>query len=173
MASSARTSSQLAISPSEAPPPARLPDAIEGMGRATPTRASQLRKTRSDTLRRATIRRRITMAAQSPRRETPPSRPAPGTLSWVDARQVDPTSRGRSTIPAERPEFYTREAAAKRLGVGKTTIWELTRRGLIGVAYIGSKPLIPAAELDRYIASLVEEARERAAACYRPARHRG
>jgi hypothetical protein len=32
--------------------------------------------------------------------------------------------------------------------------------------------LIPAAELDRYIASLVEEARERAAACYRP-RHRG
>jgi excisionase family DNA binding protein len=172
MTSSARTSSRLVISPVDAPPPARLPNPFAEMGRATQKRAAQLRKTRSDTLRRATIRRRMTMAAQSPPRETPPSSPAPGTLSWVEARQVDPSSSGHSTVPAERPEFYTREAAAKRLGVGKTTIWELTRRGLIGVAYIGSKPLIPAAELDRYIASLVEEARERAAACYRP-RNRG
>jgi hypothetical protein len=54
--------------------------------------------------------------------------------------------------------------------VGKTTVWELTNRGLIGVAYIGSKPLIPAVELERYIASLIEEARERAQACYRPAK---
>jgi excisionase family DNA binding protein len=64
-------------------------------------------------------------------------------------------------VAADRPEFYTREAAARRLGVGKTTVWELTRRGIVGVAYIGRKPLIPAVELDRYIATLVEEARER------------
>src|SRR5437867_4264877 len=135
MTSSARTSSQLVVRPGEAPPPARFPNPREEMGRAIPKSAAQLRNTRSDKLRRATIRRRMTMAAQSPRRETPPSRPTPGTLSWVEARQVDPQSTAHSPTPTERPEFYTREAAAKRLGVGKTTIWELTRRGHIGVAY--------------------------------------
>jgi hypothetical protein len=45
--------------------------------------------------------------------------------------------------------------------VGKTTVWELTSRGVIGVAYIGRKPLIPAVELERYIAALIEEAQRR------------
>jgi excisionase family DNA binding protein len=75
-------------------------------------------------------------------------------------------------LTQERPEFYTREMAARRLGVGKTTVWELTSRGLIGVAYIGSKPLIPAVELERYIASLIDQARERAQATYKPAKRR-
>jgi len=101
------------------------------------------------------------------------SPPDPGTLTWIEARQKALDIPERAALKAERPEFYTREAAAKRLGVGRTTVWELTRRGLIGVAYIGSKPLIPAVELDRYIASLVEQARERAEACYRPAKRRG
>jgi excisionase family DNA binding protein len=93
-------------------------------------------------------------------------------LAWIeDRQQVQTTSPVLEPSTHERPEFYTREAAAKRLGVGKTTVWELTRRGLIGVAYIGSKPLIPAVELERYIASLVEQARERAASCYRPVKH--
>jgi excisionase family DNA binding protein len=95
-------------------------------------------------------------------------RPTPGTLAWIEARQRPNPSAAPQPSPTERPEFYTREAAARRLGVGKTTVWELTNRGLIGVAYIGSKPLIPAIELERYIASLIEEARERAQACYRP-----
>jgi len=101
------------------------------------------------------------------------SPPDPGTLTWIEARQKALDVPKRAVVNGERPEFYTREAAAKRLGVGRTTVWELTRRGLIGVAYIGSKPLIPAVELDRYIASLVEQARERAEACYRPAKRRG
>ena len=99
-------------------------------------------------------------------------RAAPGSLAWIEARRrPSPSSPPQASAP-EQPEFYTREAAAKRLGVGKTTVWELTNRGLIGVAYIGSKPLIPAVELERYIADLIEEARERAQACYRPAKRR-
>ena len=86
-------------------------------------------------------------------------RSAAGSFQWIQARQAaSPTS---DPGPTERPEFYTREAAARRLGVGKTTVWELTTRGLIGIAYIGRKPLIPAVELERYIAALIEEAQER------------
>ena len=106
--------------------------------------------------------------SRSPARSGPLVRPVPGTLAWIEARRrPSPSSPPQASAP-EQPEFYTREAAAKRLGVGKTTVWELTNRGLIGVAYIGSKPLIPAIELERYIASLIEEARDRAQACYRP-----
>jgi excisionase family DNA binding protein len=88
-------------------------------------------------------------------------------LAWIEARLL-PGRPAQPETPPERPEFYTREAAARRLGVGKTTVWELTNRGLLGVAYIRSKPLIPAVELDRYIAGLIDEARERAEAAYRP-----
>jgi excisionase family DNA binding protein len=100
-------------------------------------------------------------------------RSVPGTLRWIQARQQQNPLLTIQPMPPDRPEFYTRDAAAKRLGVGKTTVWELTRRGLIGVAYIGSKPVIPAVELDRYIASLVEQARERAAKSYRPMKRTG
>jgi len=86
-------------------------------------------------------------------------RTRPGSFQWIKARQTAAPSA--DVTPTERPEFYTREAAARRLGVGKTTVWELTTRGLIGVAYIGRKPLIPAVELERYIATLIEEARGR------------
>jgi ATP-dependent DNA ligase len=112
-------------------------------------------------------------------------------LEGVLAKRVDRpyvASRGRDWVKVNRQRTIdctvvgiTGDLSVPRLVLGLrhgdggvaplTTMWELTRRGLIGVAYIGSKPLIPAAELDRYIASLVEEARERAAACYRP-RHR-
>src|SRR5207237_384691 len=104
---------------------------------------------------RASLYRRSSIAyARGPR-----VRSAPGSLQWIQARQTVYSTSDPG--PTDRPEFYTREAAARRLGVGKTTVWELTTRGVIGVAYIGRKPLIPAVELDRYIAALVEEARER------------
>lgn len=89
----------------------------------------------------------------------PRSAPSAGSLDWIQRRSN--LSTPPEPLKVDRPEFYTREAAARRLGVGKTTVWELTHRGIIGVAYIGRKPLIPAVELDRYIATLVEEARER------------
>ena len=93
------------------------------------------------------------------------ARATPGSLQWVKARRI--VSPSAETTATDRPEFYTREAAARRLGVGKTTVWELTTRGVIGVAYIGRKPLIPAVELDRYIATLIEEARERSVSSLR------
>jgi excisionase family DNA binding protein len=89
-------------------------------------------------------------------------RTSSATPEWLPARQEASVPNNPNLVAPERPEFYTREAAARRLGVGKTTVWELTTRGLIGVAYIGSKPLIPAVELERYIASLIDQARERA-----------
>jgi excisionase family DNA binding protein len=93
------------------------------------------------------------------RHRRPRSAPSAGSLDWVQRRSNPSISPEPVTV--DQPEFYTREAAARRLGVGKTTVWELTTRGVIGVAYIGRKPLIPAVELDRYIAALVEQARER------------
>jgi excisionase family DNA binding protein len=122
---------------------------------------------RTDRLRRAATYQRN----QAVSRSVP--RSVPGTLRRIRARQQENPFLTIDPLPPERPEFYTRDAAAKRLGVGKTTVWELTRRGLIGVAYIGSKPVIPAVELDRYIASLVEQARERAANSYRPMKRTG
>jgi excisionase family DNA binding protein len=93
------------------------------------------------------------------RHRRPRSAPSAASLDWVQGRSNPSTPPEPVTV--DRPEFYTRESAARRLGVGKTTVWELTTRGVIGVAYIGRKPLIPAVELDRYIAALIEEARER------------
>src|SRR4051794_12897686 len=100
--------------------------------------------TKPERTHRASLYRRSSLvSARGPR-----VRSAPGSFQWTQSRQI-----GSSTPdpgPTDRPEFYTREAAARRLGVGKTTVWELTTRGVIGVAYIGRKPLIPAVELDRY-----------------------
>jgi excisionase family DNA binding protein len=111
--------------------------------------------TKPERTHRASLYRRSSLAsARGPR-----VRSAPGSLQWIRARQT--AFHTSESGPTERPEFYTREAAARRLGVGKTTVWELTTRGVIGVAYIGRKPLIPAVELERYIAALIEEARER------------
>jgi excisionase family DNA binding protein len=111
--------------------------------------------TKPERTHRASLYRRSPLASAS----GPRVRAAPGSLQWIGARQT--ASPKPESGLTERPEFYTREAAARRLGVGKTTVWELTTRGVIGVAYIGRKPLIPAVELDRYIAMLIEEARER------------
>lgn len=110
--------------------------------------------TRPDRLHRAALYRRSPLTSRGA-----PGRVTPGSLKWMKARQT--TSPSADSTSTDRPEFYTREAAARRLGVGKTTVWELTTRGVIGVAYIGRKPLIPAVELDRYIATLIDEARER------------
>jgi len=110
--------------------------------------------TTPDRVHRAALYRRSPLTSRGPR-----VRATPGSLQWMTALQI--ASATAEVTPTDRPEFYTREAAARRLGVGKTTVWELTKRGVIGVAYIGRKPLIPAVELDRYIATLIEEARER------------
>ena len=59
---------------------------------------------------------------------------SPRSLQWMKVRQ---TACSRADpAPTGRPEFYTREAGRTTLGVGKTTVSELTTRGVIGVAYI-------------------------------------
>lgn len=113
--------------------------------------------TKPERTHRASLYRRSSLAFASGSRV----RSAPGSPRWIRARQT--ASPILESGPTERPEFYTREAAARRLGVGKTTVWELTTQGVIGVAYIGRKPLIPVVELDRYISTLIDEARERSA----------
>ena len=68
-------------------------------------------------------------------------RARPGSLQWMKARQTASLSAdtpSAETNPTDRPESYTREAAARRLGVGKKTVWELATRGVIAA------PIAPA-----------------------------
>jgi hypothetical protein len=93
----------------------------------------QRRAIRSDRTHRATLYRPPRVSS----RRVSPLRPATGTLAWLEPRRTATTIQPLAV--SHEPEFYTREAAARRLGVGKTTVWELTTRGVIGVAYIRVK----------------------------------
>jgi excisionase family DNA binding protein len=44
------------------------------------------------------------------------------------------------------------------LGVGRTKIYELIRRGDLDAVHIGASLLVPMAELERYVAALRAEA---------------
>lgn len=57
------------------------------------------------------------------------------------------------------PLMFQVSEACKRLGIGRTLLYELLRDGqLIGVR-IGRRTVIPAAELDRFASDLYDKAR--------------
>jgi|HubBroStandDraft_6_1064221.scaffolds.fasta_scaffold7668282_1 excisionase family DNA binding protein len=49
---------------------------------------------------------------------------------------------------------YTVKSFCAAFGVGKTTLYQLRKAGAIRVRKLGSKTLIPAAEAERWFASL-------------------
>jgi excisionase family DNA binding protein len=48
--------------------------------------------------------------------------------------------------------LYPVPEAAAQLGIGRSTLYELVRKGELDVVRIGSRTLIPASSLERYIA---------------------
>jgi excisionase family DNA binding protein len=56
-----------------------------------------------------------------------------------------------SEIPTA-PRAYNPDAFAKVVGLGRTTVYELIRRGEIRSIKIGRRRLIPAEEVDRLLA---------------------
>lgn len=57
------------------------------------------------------------------------------------------------------PLAYQPKDAALRLGIGKTTLYELIAAKKIRVVKIGVRTLIPEAELQRYLADEIKAAR--------------
>jgi excisionase family DNA binding protein len=49
---------------------------------------------------------------------------------------------------------YSPNDAAKVLGIGRSTLFNLLAHGQIAARKLGTRTLIPAAELERYLASL-------------------
>lgn len=72
-------------------------------------------------------------------------------------------------IPPGRLCFSTADAA-RTLGIGRSTLFELLARRQIKARELGTRTLIPAAELSRYVESL-PEARFHAHINERSARH--
>lgn len=60
-----------------------------------------------------------------------------------------------TTISPERLCFSPADAA-KMLGIGRSTLFDLLARGEIRARKLGTRTLIPAAELQRYVDSLPE-----------------
>jgi excisionase family DNA binding protein len=69
---------------------------------------------------------------------------------------VEPASVVSRTEPA--PLLYSKKDAARTLGIGITKLRELVLAGKLKPVHIGDRFLIPASELERYVADLVAAA---------------
>lgn len=56
-----------------------------------------------------------------------------------------------------RPRLYTVRQFAGEVNIGQTMAWKLVREGQVGSVKIGDLRRIPAEEVDRYIARLLNE----------------
>ncbi|MCR6699708.1 MAG: helix-turn-helix domain-containing protein [Dokdonella sp.] len=56
------------------------------------------------------------------------------------------------------PLAHTIPSAARMLGIGRTSLYELMQRGELKTIRIGTRRLVPDSELHRYVASLMKEA---------------
>lgn len=55
--------------------------------------------------------------------------------------------------------LYPMSEAASRLGVGRTTLYEIAKRGELEVVHIGRKSLIPSDSLNAYVERLTANAK--------------
>lgn len=62
------------------------------------------------------------------------------------------------------PLMYQIPEAARRLGIGRTMLYELLKTRSVAVVHIGRRALVPAAELQRLSEELITEARAKVAA---------
>lgn len=64
------------------------------------------------------------------------------------------TSAPVTTAPAQL--LLTVEEAAQRLGIGRTTVFGLIRRGALGSVTVGRRRLVPVGAIEEYVAGLLE-----------------
>jgi excisionase family DNA binding protein len=55
----------------------------------------------------------------------------------------------------DRPLLSVREAA-DNIGLSRSTLYQLIKSGDVNSVTVGSRRLVPAAELERFVASLIE-----------------
>lgn len=78
-----------------------------------------------------------------------------GAMTIVGALIVVSENRTETAIPRMGDRLLLRMAqAAERLGVGRSTIYELTARGELEVVHIGRSARVPAAALDDFVRRL-------------------
>jgi excisionase family DNA binding protein len=65
----------------------------------------------------------------------------------------------RATEHDRPPLLLSVPAAAAALGIGRATIYELIAAGELGSLKVGARRLVPAAEVDRFIAAKLAETR--------------
>jgi excisionase family DNA binding protein len=61
---------------------------------------------------------------------------------------------GEGEKTPEPNQLYTVEEAARRLRIGRTTVYELMRDGRLDSVQIGRRRLVPAAAVDSYLSSI-------------------
>jgi excisionase family DNA binding protein len=54
----------------------------------------------------------------------------------------------------ETPILLSLAQACTTLGVSRTTLWRMTKRGDLAVVHIGTRALIPRASLEQFVSSL-------------------
>jgi excisionase family DNA binding protein len=63
-----------------------------------------------------------------------------------------------SAEPAEpEPYLVSLDEAARRLGLGKTSVYGLVRAGRLKTVKVGKRHLVPTASLDAYVSSLTND----------------
>ena len=55
------------------------------------------------------------------------------------------------------PYLVSLDETARRLGLGKTSVYELIRDGRLKSVKVGKRHLVPVAALDAYVASLIND----------------
>jgi predicted DNA-binding transcriptional regulator AlpA len=70
---------------------------------------------------------------------------------------------GMTTTTIE-PQLLSIPDGATALGISRSGLYRLERAGLIRTVHVGSRHLVPASEITRYINSLLADRRRRAAA---------
>jgi excisionase family DNA binding protein len=62
-----------------------------------------------------------------------------------------------ATTTEVEPLLYTFPAAARRMSISRSGLYRLERAGHIHTVHVGSRHLVPASEITRYINSLLAD----------------
>lgn len=73
--------------------------------------------------------------------------------------QPDPASAASPTAAAVTPDLLTHNEAADYLRIGRSTLYDLRRKGAIRVSHLGGRVVVQREELDRYVAGCREPGR--------------
>lgn len=74
-------------------------------------------------------------------------------VQWEKKEELSATSSPEKLL-------LTTSEAAERLGIGRTTLYELIRAGKLRTIKIGRRRLIPATAIPKMIATLIEESED-------------